>query len=445
MNKIWLVIKREYLTRVKKKSFIIMTLLGPLLMAGVIALISYLGMTDSSPQNILVVDEMAPIFDNLENGENYTFSYIDGVSLEDAQDMFKDSDYTSILYIPSNIDKSDRAILYFKSQPSGRTVRSIENKVEKIVEQMKLAKYNIDPNDYAKIRTNFNITSYKYNENGKAEKVMEEKTVVGFFFGILIYMFIFMYGVQVMKGVIEEKTSRIIEVIITSVKPFQLMMGKILGIALVAITQFMLWVILMAAFVSVAQGVIMDNKQEAMMEQVQNMQQMQGMQSGEVKLENAENPFDLTDPDNLLNRIDWPLMIGLFIFYFLGGYLLYAALFATIGAAVDNETDSQQFMLPVTIPLIAAYAISAMMIENPESPAAFWGSIIPLTSPIVMMVRVSMGIESSAYWELGLSMILLVLGFLATTWLAAKIYRVGILMYGKKVNYKELWKWLRYH
>ena len=310
---------------------------------------------------------------------------------------------------------------------------------------MKLEKYQINPSDYAKVRTNFNITSYKFTDDGKAEKVMEEKTLVGFFFSILIYMFIFMYGIQVMKGVIEEKTNRIIEVIITSVKPFQLMMGKIVGIAFVAFTQFALWVILMFGFITIAQGFIVDQKQEAVMEQVQQLQENQSLQSGEVQLADNANPFDITDPDNLLNRINWPLMIGLFAFYFLGGYLLYAALFATIGAAVDNETDSQQFMLPVTAPLIAAYAISAMMMENPESPAGVWGSIIPFTSPIVMMVRVSMGIESGHYWELILSMVLLVLGFLATTWFAAKIYRVGILMYGKKVNYKELWKWLRYH
>jgi len=425
-----------------------MTLLGPLIMAGVIGLISYLGINDSSPQNILVVDEMAPIFDNLEDGSNYKFSYIDGLSLEDAQEMFKESDYTSILYIPVNIDKSDRAILYFKSQPSGRTIRSVENKVEKIVERMKMAKYGINPDDYAKVRTNFNITSYKYNEDGKAEKVMSEKTIVGFAFSFLILMFIMVYGMQVMKGIIEEKTSRIVEVIITSVKPFQLMMGKILGIAAVALTQFVLWIILMFAFVSVTQKVMFDNKQEAMIEQVQQMQQMQqtqSMQAGQLKIGGDENPFDLSDPDNLINRINWPVMISLFIFYFLGGYLLYAALFATIGAAVDNETDSQQFMLPIMAPLYLAYMLSTMMIENPESPAAFWGSIIPFTSPIVMMVRVSMGIESAQYWELALSMILLVVGFLATTWLASKIYRVGILMYGKKVNYKELWKWLRYH
>lgn len=444
MDKIWLIIKREYLTRVRKKSFIIMTLLGPLLIAGVIGLMTYLGMSDDGKQSILVVDEMAPIFDNLENGSNYTFNYIDGLSLEEAQKTFKDSEYTSILYIPRNIDKSDRAILYFKAQPSGRTIRSIENKVEKIVESMKLAKYKIDPDDYEKIRTNFNITSYKFNDEGKAEKVMSERTIVGFGFSVLIFFFVFMYGIQVMKGVIEEKTSRIVEVIITSVKPFQLMLGKILGIALVGLTQFLLWVALMVGLVSIGQTIVFDQKQNAAIEQMQEVQMQQMQQSGALQMEQKSNPFDISNPDNLINRIDWTLMIGLFIYYFLGGYLLYAALFASIGAAVDNETDSQQFLFPVMIPLYIGYFLSTMMIDNPDSPAAFWGSVIPFTSPVVMMVRVSMGVESSEYWELGLSMLLLVVGFLATTWFASKIYRVGILMYGKKVNYKEIWKWIRY-
>ena len=446
MDKIWLVIKREYLTRVKKKSFIIMTLLGPLLMAGAIALITYLGMSDSGPQNILVVDDMAPVFDRLEDGENYKFDYSD-IKLDDAKKLFPQSEYTAILWIPEIMDgeRSSRPFLYFKDQPSGRTIRSIESKIEKVIEEMKMAKYGIKKSDYEKVRTNLSLATFKFSEDGKEEEVMSEKTLVGFVFGILIYMFIFMYGVQIMKGVIEEKTNRIVEVIITSVKPFQLMMGKILGLAMVGLTQFLLWVVLMFTFVSVAQSVIISNKKDAFVEQAQQVQQIQQMQAGQLNAGAEVNAFDITDPENLINRINWPLMIGLFIFYFLGGYLLYAALFAAIGSAVDNETDTQQFMLPVTAPLIAAYAISAMMMENPGNPAAFWGSIIPFTSPIIMMVRVSMGIEASQYWELALSMILLILGFLATTWLAAKIYRVGILMYGKKVNYKELWKWIRFH
>ena len=446
MDKIWLIIKREYLTRVKKKSFIIMTLLGPLLVAGVISLITFLGMSDSGPQNILVVDDMAPVFDRLKDGSNYKFEYSD-LSLEAAKKLLPESEYTAILWIPEIMDgeRSSRPFLYFKEQPSGRTVRSIEGKLENVIEEMKMAKYGISKADYNKVRTNLTIATFKFSEDGKEEEVMTEKTMVGFFFGILIYMFIFMYGVQVMKGVIEEKTNRIIEVIITSVKPFQLMMGKIVGIAMVGLTQFILWIVLMSTFVTVTSSIMMDQKQDLMAQKMEQVQQVQNLQTGSIKVDNTENPFDFSDPDNLINRINWPLMLGLFLFYFLGGYLLYAALFAAIGAAVDNETDSQQFMLPVTAPLIAAYMIAAMMMDNPGNPAAFWGSLIPFTSPIIMMVRVSTGIEASEYWELAVSMILLVLGFLGTTWLAAKIYRVGILMYGKKINYKELWKWLRYH
>jgi ABC-2 type transport system permease protein len=446
MDKIWLIIKREYLTRVKKKSFIIMTLLGPLLVAGVISLITYLGMSDSGPQNILVVDDMAPVFDRLEDGSNYKFEYSD-LSLEAAKKLLPESEYTAILWIPEIMDgeRSSRPFLYFKEQPSGRIIRSIEGKLANVIEEMKMAKFGISKADYNKVRTNLTIATFKFSEDGKEEEVMTEKTMVGFFFGILIYMFIFMYGVQVMKGVIEEKTSRIIEVIITSVKPFQLMMGKIVGIAMVGLTQFILWIVLMSTFVTVASSLMMDQKQDVMTQKMEQIQQVQNLQTGSIKADNSENPFDFSDPDNLINRINWPLMLGLFLFYFLGGYLLYAALFAAIGAAVDNETDSQQFMLPVTAPLLAAYMIAAMMRENPGNPAAFWGSLIPFTSPIIMMVRISTGIEASQYWELAVSMILLILGFLATTWVAAKIYRVGILMYGKKINYKELWKWLRYH
>ena len=446
MDKIWLIIKREYLTRVKKKSFIVMTLLGPFLMAGVIGLIGYLGMSDSGPQNILVVDDMAPVFDRLEDGNNYKFDYSD-LTLPDAKKLFPESEYTAILWIPENMDgeRSSRPFLYFKSQPSGKIIRSIESKIERVIEDMKMAKYGIKKSDYDKIRTNLTIASYKFTEDGNEEEVMTERTVVGFVFGILIFMFILMYGIQVMRGVVEEKTSRIVEVIITSVKPFQLMMGKILGIAMVGLTQFLLWILLMFAFVTIAQTFLMDSNQQAALEQVQQMGEINKMQSGQLTMQEDASPFDITDPDNIINRVNWTLMLSLFIFYFLGGYLLYASLFAAIGAAVDSETDTQQFLMPIMLPLYFAYILSSMMIENPESPAAFWGSIVPFTSPIVMLVRASMGIETSQIWELVLSMVLLVIGFLGTTWIAAKIYRVGILMYGKKISYKELWKWLRYH
>jgi ABC-2 type transport system permease protein len=246
----------------------------------------------------------------------------------------------------------------------------------------------------------------------------------------------------VMRGVMEEKMSRIVEVIVSSVKPFQLMMGKIIGVALVGLTQFLLWVILSTVVISFVSSTFMSGKSdEEKMEQmakVKGMQNMQQMppQAQEVMKSKGEK---LTE---LLGTINFPVIIGSFIFFFLGGYLLYSALFAAIGSAVDSETDTQQFMLPVTMPLVLAYIVSASVMENPNGSVAFWFSMIPFTSPIVMMLRIPFGVP---YWQIGLSMFLLILGFIFTTWLAAKIYRTGILMYGKKVSYGELWKWLRYH
>jgi ABC-2 type transport system permease protein len=264
-----------------------------------------------------------------------------------------------------------------------------------------------------------------------------EKNFVGLAFGVIIYLFIFLYGVQVMRGVIEEKTSRIVEVIVCSVKPFQLMMGKIIGIALVGLTQFLIWVLLTGTLVVVFQyvffsefldpGMVSDQIQAA-----QTMNQPDQVQQG------------LSLTDSVIHRINWPLMIGLFLFYFLGGYLLYAALFAAVGAAVDSETETQQFMIPVTIPLTIAYVFATTIAMNPESPMAYWMSIIPLFSPVVMLVRVAVGVGDGGieYTDVLLSAVLLIAGFIGTTWVAARIYRVGILMYGKRTNYRELFKWL---
>jgi ABC-2 type transport system permease protein len=265
-------------------------------------------------------------------------------------------------------------------------------------------------------------------------------TAVGFAGGIAIYMFIFLYGVQVMRGVIEEKTNRIVEVIISSVKPFQLMMGKILGIALVGLTQFMLWIVLTFLISSTITTYIAKEKMDAKNVAMSlNTQQANGIDklSDTKEMEKSAMESIMSNMDS----INFPLVLTCFVIYFLGGYLLYSALFAAIGAAVDNETETQQFMLPVTIPLILSFVVAQSVITNPESQLSFWFSIIPLTSPVVMMVRVAFGVPT---WQLILSISLLILGFIGTTWLAARIYRTGILLYGKKVNYKELSKWLFY-
>jgi ABC-2 type transport system permease protein len=275
---------------------------------------------------------------------------------------------------------------------------------------------------------------------------VEERTntgvnmAIGFGAGILIYVFIFLYGVQVMRGVIEEKTNRIVEVIISSVRPFQLMMGKIVGIAMVGLTQFVLWVLLTLILVGIGQvtflhdfSVLSNYGTEQIIPSMPN----QFATGGQQNINYSEVAEILSD----IKNINFIHILLAFLFYFLGGYLLYSAMFAAVGSAVDNEADTQQFMLPITIPLVIAFIVSQFIMQNPEGSLAFWFSVIPFTSPVVMMVRLPFGVP---VWEFVLSMALLVVTFIFITWLAGKIYRTGILMYGKKVTYRELWKWLRY-
>jgi len=441
MNKIGLIIGREYSTRVKKKSFIIMTLLGPILMAGLMIGAIFLGLSDDTSHLLLVVDE-TPIVDSgmrvfegrIKETDQIKIQYSD-YALSDQE--FKDSPYTLMLVLNEEVVTNPVAELVSKKLPSLRVKSYLSKQVERIIEVEKVRELNIAYDDYRRISTSLDLIDIDVNNMQKASR-KQEKAVVGFVFAVIIYFFIFLYGVQVMRGVIEEKTSRIVEVIISSVKPFELMMGKIIGIALVGLTQFMLWVILTGTLTTIASAVFLpDMGEQAAMSQMQMTPDV-AQEAMKATGEEAVNKyFELFFRD-----INWFLMIGCFIFYFLGGYLLYAALFAAVGAAVDNEADTQQFMMPITIPLIFAFIVAEFALQNPEGSSTFIFSMVPLTSPIVMMIRIAMGVP---YLELLLSMLLLVGGFLLTTWVAAKIYRTGILMYGKKVNYKELWKWLRYN
>jgi len=449
MNKIRLIIEREYLSRVRKKSFIIMTFLGPVLIAGLLSLGIYLGMSDTSVYNVLVVDQTPSIsVDSLERSKpmffnefretsQVKFAYTDR-GLSNAE--FDSSAYTVMLVIREDILTIPEAEMVFRKLPSLKARSYIKSQVEKVIENEKLKINAIDKEIYDSIRTDVDLISVDAEDGSTSFK--QEQALIGFGFAVLIYFFIFLYGVQVMRGVMEEKSNRIVEVIISSVKPFQLMMGKIVGVALVGLTQFLLWVILTAVLFSVATSILVPELSNAktMTEQIQVTE--------EVAQEASKDAMDqaaISDIAELfLFRVNWPLMIGMFIFYFLGGYLLYASLFAAVGAAVDNETDTQQFMMPITIPLVFGFIVSEFALTNPEGSAVFWFSEIPLTSPVVMMVRVAMGFDSSSAWELILSMVLLIGGFLFTVWLAGKIYRTGILLYGKKVNYKDLFRWLRY-
>ena len=446
MSKITLIIKREYLSRVKKKSFIIMTLLGPILMAGIGIVPIYLSMQKTEKQKIEVIDESKLFVDLIPEKDIVHFDY-PPVTIQQARAGFYDTEYDGILYINKDIlNGGQNGInLFYKKQLSADVQSYIEESLSKMIYNVMLAenKVNIDFIKDAKEKSTFTMKTTQLDELGK-DKVTDRGLyiAIGLVCAFLIYFFIFLYGVQVMRGVMEEKTSRIVEVILSSVKPFELMMGKIVGIALVGLTQFLLWVILTVSLYTVATVTILKNVD---MKQIQQKEQTikigADLNVSEMNKHKIAKADEITNLWNSFKSVDIVSIFFCFLFYFLAGYLLYSALFAAIGSAVDAESDTQQFMLPITIPLILSFVVAQTIIQNPESPMAFWFSIIPLTSPIVMMVRLPFGVPA---WELALSMSLLIVGFIFTTWLAGRIYRTGILMYGKKVSWRELGKWLFY-
>jgi ABC-2 type transport system permease protein len=439
MNKIPLVIQREYLTRVRKKSFLIMTILGPLLMGGIFVAAFLIDRVDTEVKKIAVVDE-THIFDKkFKDTERIHFVY-PVLNVDSVKKSSKSNNYFGVLYIPAttNLSSLEKAVTFYsESQPGFDVISKIKFTIEKEINSYKYIEAGIDEKKLNAIKTEVDIRTRDLEDKETSTPLT---TWLGFGGGLLIYLFIFIYGAMVMRGVLEEKTNRIVEVIISSVKPFQLMMGKIIGVALVGLTQFLLWVVLTSVIYAGAASFIM--KGETDKEKIESMMNNRiGMNNPAMNQEINMDEKGATVAE-IMSSINFPLLIGVFIFYFLGGYLLYSALFAAIGAAVDSETDTQQFMLPVTIPLIIAYIASINVINNPHGNVAFWFSVIPFTSPIVMMVRMPFGVP----WEhIVLSMVLLIGGFIFTTWIASKIYRTGILMYGKKVSYRELWKWLRYN
>ena len=441
MNKVNLIIQREYLSRVKKKSFIIMSIVGPLLIAAIMIVPAWLATSSEDYQNIEVLDETGLFIRNLENTEEIKFNY-EFRSLEQAQkDLNEGGKYTAILHIPKVVITHPKTVqIFYKEKPKGSSISYMETQIAKVIENKKLEDlHNLSLDQISGLRPNVQIVPNKVTSDGKSEETADGvASLLGFILAFFIYFFIFLFGVQVMRGVIEEKSNRIVEVIISSVKPFQLMMGKIVGIALVAITQFLIWVVLSTAIIGGAQQFFKEELKAAQTEQVKKLESVNPSDTKSSESSDQSSEF-IARLSGQLSMINFPLVLGAFLFYFIGGYLLYGSLFAAIGSAVDNETDTQQFMVPVTIPLILAIAMAQVAIENPDGTLAFWGSMIPFTSPIIMMIRIPVGV---AYWEIILSMGLLIATFIASTWVAGKIYRTGILMYGKKVTFKELGKWL---
>jgi len=447
MKKIFLIIRREYVTRVRKRSFIIMSILGPVLFAAFLVIPAWMAtMKDTEVKTIAVADSSYIFINVLPETEYIKFAYPENTSFDLLKKNFRKSGYSAILFIPSNILASNTSILYSEKEPGLSAKMHIENALEKEIEQQKLIAYNITNLDeiLKSVKTKINVRTITWTSDGRLKESNTGLAMgIGYGSGMLIYFFIFMFGAQVMRGVIEEKTSRIVEIIISSVRPFQLMMGKIIGIGLTGLTQFILWMVLTFIFATGIQSALIPEKSKP---PVQNTE-IQDLMKSKTPEDLPEMKMSTTEPQVLeeifssLKDVDFVFIIAAFIFYFLGGYLLYASLFAIIGSAVDNEADIQQFMLPVTLPLILALFVMINTMNNPEGDLAFWFSLIPFTSPVVMMARIPF---HPASWEISLSAVLLILTFIGTTWMAGKIYRTGILMYGKKTSYKELGKWLRY-
>jgi len=433
MHKILLIIEREYLSRVKKKSFIIMTLLGPILFAGITIIPVWLASKDKTQTTISVIDQSGLFAGKLKSNAETVFQNTSSTVENEKKEIQKAEDNHLLLVIGQTDGKRIPLVQIFgESNPGLDLVQSIENQINSELKNIQLKNSGIDPNLVENINPEIDIQSKVLSEAGEKDGSSAAATAVGFGAGFLIYIFIFLYGSMVMTGVMEEKTNRVVEVIISSVKPFELMMGKIVGVAMVGLTQFALWLALSYAVSTVAGAIFLKDKKPQEITAGLNQDKMSADQS------KAMNKIGFLEE---LKSVNVTYVVVCFLFYFLGGYLLYSALFAAVGAAVDNQQDAQQFMLPITLPIIASIVMAQLIIKDPNSNMAFWMSVFPLTSPIIMMIRVPF---EPPIWQVLVSMASLVLGFLGTTWFAGKIYRVGILMYGKKVTYKELWKWMRY-
>lgn len=440
-NNTWVVLQREYMTRVKKKSFLVLTFLMPVLLVAIMFVPALLMQMDGSKKVYALVDETGRYAEVFAQ-EKDKFEPVADTAI--AKVGLREGTYDAILWITADMRKDNKqtAVLYYeKTEPSienlGRIEKVLEDdlRMELIRSESGLAPEKFDYINQAEVEVR------SQNIETGEQSYTQVKTAIAYVLGFLIYMFVFMFGNIIMTGVIEEKSNRIIEVMISSVKPFQLLMGKVIGIALVGMTQLVLWAVLILVLtmgVGMLGGGMMDADQVAQVVAAQNTMPM-----GETVAAPQMNEIQsvITEAQNVVASLHLTQWLLYFLIYFVGGYLLYASLFAAMGSMVENQEDANQFVLPLSVPLLLGIIVIANVLKDPQGPLAFWFSMIPFTSPIVMMARIPFGVPA---WELALSIGLLVLGFFATTWIAARIYRVGILMYGKKGSYKELWKWLRY-
>lgn len=445
MNKIGLIIGREYLSRVKKRTFIIMTLVGPLLFAALMGVAVYITQADQTEHTTLIVDTPGLIThvdsrtgqfvpncpECFPDRPGYTWRFT-GTQISD--EAFIESDYTVMIELYDDLYLHKNVNLYYKKVPSITATALMESALESAVERARvLSEGSLDYENYKRLKIDLLVNKINIK---KGDAYEQERAAVGMGFSVVIFFFIFLFGAYVMRGVMEEKSSRIVEVIVSSVRPFQLMMGKIIGIGLVAITQLLIWVAFSLIIFAVVAGLF----EAGTFQSALGAAEMAGG-SAPANLD-FESFLAQQSGFKLLLEINWLLMLSMFALYFVGGYLLYSGLFAAIGAAVDDENDIQQFMTPVMLPLFFSYFVAILSVNNPEGFAAQLFSFIPLTSPTVMMVRVAIGGVTA--WELIGSLALLAVTCVGMIWMAGKIYRTGILMYGKRPGYKELWKWMKY-
>lgn len=433
MNKILLVIQREFMSRVKKKSFLLATILVPILFPAIMGGMVYLAVQNEKNKELEVVqvlDESDLLA--FEDTESYDYQAVEG-PLDSAKFRFSKSEDFALIYVPSfEVDKPEGMRFYSHTSPGVNMVKGFENKIESQIRDIKLTRSGLTEDQLDELKTNVSIESFNLNETGDESKSDSGVTFgIGYVMGFLIYIFLFVYGAQVMQGVIEEKSSKIVEVIVSTVRPFHMMIGKVVGVASVGIFQLLIWIVLIGV-ISVAGMTIFGLSMDPM-ETAQMMQQGGGEASA------VQSSAKVQEMLSVISDIPVTKIVLLFIFFFLGGYMLYGALFAAVGSAVDTPADAQQFMMPIMMPIIVALmGLMMFVFPDPNGTISFWLSIIPLTSPIVMMGRIGFGVPA---WEIALSMVLLVGGFIFTLWLAGRIYRVGILMHGTKVNYKVLAKW----
>jgi ABC-2 type transport system permease protein len=434
MSKLLLIIKREFIAKVRNKSFIVMTFLSPLLFVGIGVFVGYLSSMKADLKTIAIHDETGRFAKEFKSDDEYKYVDLSLVTTKILKDSIVSESYEGLLLIPKAADNAtlQKSIQYVSNDSPGVSfIEDIEDIIAKKITAENLQKANLDTLAINNAKADVSINLAKATGEEALKGLNEIKIIIGGAFGYLIMMFIILYGNMVMRSVIEEKTSRIIEVIISSVKPFQLMMGKIIGTSLAGILQFLIWALLGLSAMFVVSSMLGVHMGATSGVQAQAMETAQHAAGSNIQMYIKE----------LWNLPIATILIS-FIIYFIGGYFLYSSFYASIGAAVDNETDSQQFLLPIIMPLILGVYIGFFtVINDPHGTIATVFSMIPLTSPIVMMMRIPFGVP---LWQIIVSMVLLFATFLGVVWFAAKIYRVGILMYGKKPTWKELIKWLKY-